>query len=411
MRTSPVLDKTAGIVLALVLTLVPIVSHAGGLGIAPLAFILGLMGFFLYFKINANPLHFSFNFIALVIFLFWLCITAVWSPYRVDDLLTNYIKLFIMGISFYFAPVVFRHVAEKKQFNMQRFFVHLMFVSVFLVTIDVSTNFKITLFFNPASNPDELVYRLIDAEQNLGHAITVLVLLLAPTTILLKAHFKAWKFLSCLFFILILMASFQNNLWIGLIGAIGVGVTSFLAYKFPRVLPKLLLWIAGCTIILAPLIAFMSSIAIKGDLSHIPGSWEHRLRMWAYCWTIILENLLSGAGFDAVRTYDEQWTTRHGLDLTIVSLHPHNMGIHIWTETGFIGALLALAVIVTSFKLVDRHVTGSAPDRAIMISGIIIAAILISSFSYGAWQFWWLGSIFFSIGLIHLVPKTYSSRV
>ena len=130
--------------------------------------------------------------------------------------------------------------------------------------------------------------------------------------------------------------------------------------------------------------------------------------MWAYCWPQILENPLIGSGFDAVRTFDEEYITRNGIQHTIVSLHPHNFGIHLWTETGFIGVLLACFVIVTSYKAFKRQIKNV--DKAAFISGVVVAAILISLVTYGVWQFWWWASFFLTIGLIQFVSEKHPSK-
>jgi len=376
MAISSTLDKTAGAVLIAVLILMPVVSHAGGLGIAPLIFILGLMGLVLHLKSGIKKIPRSPVFWCFLIFLLWLSLTSLWSPYRPDDLLTNYIKLLIMGLVYFFSVVVFRRVAITRMVKLQRIFMITTFLSALLVALDVVFNFKITLFFNPASTAEGLASRINDTEQNLGHAITVLVLLSAPMVLMLKIHYQRWKILSALFFVMVLIASVQNHLWIGIVGTLILILTIALAFRFPQIMPKLALFLAIAMIILAPLLAFISSELIKGDLSQIPGSWEHRLQMWAYCWPVIIST---------------------------VSLHPHNAGIHIWTEAGLIGCALAVGFILMCNKLVDKYT--KERDGAVLLSGVIIGALLISSFSYGAWQFWWWACIFFAAGLIHLVPN------
>ena len=119
---------------------------------------------------------------------------------------------------------------------------------------------------------------------------------------------------------------------------------------------------------------------------------------------MIAEHPLQGAGFDASRTFEESFITRDGRELTIVSLHPHNAAIQIWTETGFIGALLASTVIVALFKPITDYVQSPAHGGA--VSGVISAALIISSLSYGAWQFWWWGCVFLAIGALYFLPDS-----
>ena len=402
MGTTSTLDKTASFVLIAVLILMPIVSHAGGLGVAPLVFVLGVIGIILHFKSVETKLRQSGVFLTLAMFLIWLCITALWSPYHPDDFLTNYIKLFIIGLTFYFCPLTFKHVAKTKSKNLQRIFLTTTFLSAIFIFFDIVTGFRITLFFNPASTPRELAYRIRDAEMNLGHGLTVLVLLSAPMILLLKKQSQNWKLLATIFLALIITSSYLNNLSVGIIGTLAVVLVMFVTAKFPNIMPKTMLVLALLAVTLTPLLAFLSHQMMESDLTVLPLSWEHRIRMWAYCWPVIAENTIIGSGFDAVRTFDEKWIARDGRAITIVSLHPHNAGVHIWTEAGLIGCILAVSVIASSWKLVAEFC--QTKNMSILISGILIAIILISSLTYGAWQFWWWGSVFFSFGLIHLIP-------
>ena len=92
MQQSLTLHKAYGFVLGIVLILIPVMSHAGGLGIAPLTFILGSLGLVLSLR---TGFKISPPFIALMLLLVWATLTAFWSPYETDGFLTNYIKLLI----------------------------------------------------------------------------------------------------------------------------------------------------------------------------------------------------------------------------------------------------------------------------------------------------------------------------
>jgi exopolysaccharide production protein ExoQ len=75
-----------------------------------------------------------------------------------------------------------------------------------------------------------------------------------------------------------------------------------------------------------------------------------------------------------------------------VPLHPHNLALQIWFETGAVGALL-LAVILWSVIRSTSMITTSTLDRAVAF-GAIGATLTVAAISYGAWQSWWLGTIF-----------------
>jgi len=302
------LDKGSFIAIFVVLILLPLVSHAGGLGVAPLIFILGLMGLVLAIKTN----HFKITKfqIALITFLAWLCVTALWSPYR---------------------PRRLRHLLMAA-----------VIFAVGLLIIDLLSHFGLTLLFNPASDFNDKIFKVIDAEMNLGHSITILVLLAAPVAMLMLSQLpKGVAPWVMVFFIAFLgLAAWLNSLTVGVLGLLGVIIATLAGYASPQRIPKILLALIITVILTSPLLSFFASNYVGETGTDLPQSWDHRLRMWGYCWQVIAEHPLRGAGFDASRTFKETYIASDGREITIVSLHPHNAGVQIWTEAGLaVGAL------------------------------------------------------------------------
>lgn len=401
---TPLLDKTSFGAIFLVMVLMPLVSHAGGLGVAPLIFILGVFGLVLALKTKSFKIT-SVQ-LALIIFLTWLSLTALWSPYRPDDMLTNYVKLFIMAIVFYWSWPLFEYAGRRRPRRLQHLLMSTSLFGAGLLIIDLLSDFGLTLLFNPADDFNEKIFRIIDAEMNLGHAITILVLLAAPVSMLMLARLpkRMAKPIMAVFIALLACAALLNNLSVGLLGLIGVLAAMGLGYMLPRKAPPVLLILAVLIIMAAPLLAYIASQYAQNPPGDVPLSWDHRLRMWGYCWNVIADNPLIGAGFDASRSFDETYIAKDGREITTVSLHPHNAGVQIWTETGLIGALLASAVIASLIKPVQNFVQSRGHAGA--VSGVIMATLIISSLTYGAWQFWWWGSVFFAVGTLHLLPMS-----
>lgn len=401
---TPLLDKTSFGAIFLVMVLMPLVSHAGGLGVAPLIFILGVFGLVLALKTKSFKIT-SVQ-LALIIFLTWLSLTALWSPYRPDDMLTNYVKLFIMAIVFYWSWPLFEYAGRRRPRRLQHLLMSTSLFGAGLLIIDLLSNFGLTLLFNPADDFNEKIFRIIDAEMNLGHAITILVLLAAPVSMLMLARLpkRMAKPIMAVFIALLACAALLNDLSVGLLGLIGVLAAMGLGYMLPRKAPPVLLILAVLIIMAAPLLAYIASQYAQNPPGDVPLSWDHRLRMWGYCWNVIADNPLIGAGFDASRSFDETYIAKDGREITTVSLHPHNAGVQIWTETGLIGALLASAVIASLIKPVQNFVQSRGHAGA--VSGVIMATLIISSLTYGAWQFWWWGSVFFAVGTLHLLPTS-----
>lgn len=397
------LDKSSFIAIFGVLLLLPIVSHAGGLGVALLVFILGILGLILAQK--TNQFKITKVQISLIAFLTWLCVTALWSPYKPDDLLTNYIKLFLMVIIFYWSRPLFEYAGRRRPRRLQHLLMAMLFFTVGILIIDLLSDYGLTLLFNSAEDFNDKIFKIIDAEMNLGHSITILVLLAAPAALLMRARLpnKISRPIMTLFLALVAYAAWLNGLAVGLLGLGGVIAAAVLGYIYPRRMPHILLGLAIAVIMLAPLLAYFASHYVTTAPESLPQSWNHRLRMWGYCWQVIADHPLRGAGFDASRTFSETYIAKDGREITTVSLHPHNAGVQIWTETGLIGAVLASAIISTLFKPISDFIESRGHAGA--VSGIIIAVIIISSLTYGAWQFWWWACVFFAIGTLHLLPS------
>lgn len=409
MGMTSLLDRTNFFVIFVALVLLPLVSHAGGLGVAPLVFILGVFGLIL--ALETKRFKITKVQIALIGFLGWLCITALWSPYRPDDLLTNYLKLFLMVIIYYWSWPLFEHAGGKWPRRLRHLLMATVIFADGILVIDLLSHFGLTLLFNPASGVSDKIFKVIDAEMNLGHSITILVLLAGPVTMLMLSEFS--KHIAglaiILFLALLAWAAWLNGLAVGLIGLLSVIIAVILGYAYPRRVPALLLSLVIIVIMASPLLSFIAFNYVGETGTELVLSWDHRLRMWAYCWQVIAENPLKGAGFDASRTFKDTFVTKNGHEMTIVSLHPHNAGIQIWLEAGFLGALLAATLVATLFKPVKNYVQSQVHGGA--VSGVIIAALVISSISYGAWQFWWWGSLFLAIGTLHLLPRSEPSRL
>lgn len=398
------LDKSSFAAIFIVLVLLPFVSHAGGLGLAPLVFILGVFGIIIAIKTGGLKIT-KFQ-IALTVFLMWLCVTALWSPYKPDDLLTNYLKLFLMAVVFYWSWPLFEYAGRRRPRRLRHLLMAAVVFATGLLVIDLLSHFGLTLLFNPASDFNDKIFKLIDAEMNLGHSITILVLLAAPVAMMMVSQLPQHlaRPVLILFFLSLAWAAWLNGLAVGLLGLFGVIIATVAGYAYPRHAPKALLLLAILIIMASPFLSLFAFHYVGESGTELPQSWDHRLRMWAYCWQVIGEHPLQGAGFDASRTFKETFIAKDGREITIVSLHPHNAGIQIWTEAGIIGALLASSVIAAIINPVKKYAQSQVHGGA--VCGLIMGVLIISSLTYGAWQFWWWGCVFLAVGTLHLLAHS-----
>ena len=364
------------------------VSHAGGLGFAILGVIAGIAGIAGF----ARPLKFSEisgTVIALLVFLAWVYITSFWSPYEDPQVLNNPAKLFI-GVILYLG--VFWIPAYRP---LHWIFPLIAFIMVALLIYDQHSSSALSKLFYPLGENEHPIARENSIYQNLSHSITVLTLIAGPVIYHLWKY-KAGKFLAILWIFLVLYSAYQGRLAVGIVAILAAIMFMGLAYAVKDKVIDILTFTAATSIIFAPLAGFSMNYVPQDLKDGMNDSWEHRIEMWGYVAEKISEKPILGHGFDAVRTFDRTYT---GMQVNgkiweqnIVALHPHNAGLHIWSETGAIGAALACIVL---FML--RHSLKNAiqrkPELAIPMAGFLAAALTLCTITYGIWQEWFWGAL------------------
>lgn len=395
------IEKFAYKLLVLVLVLTPIIAHAGGLGFVPLVFLMGLAG--LVFCLLSRRFIFTKVQQALVVFTGYLCLSANWSPYEADIFITNYNKLLIMSIALYWSVYLFDLAAKKNSKKLITLILIMSFLEAIVLFVDIITQYSLTMVIESLYTSEDRLYRLVQTEMNLGHAIIFLVLLLSPVLVFIFSRYPKYISLtvSVIIVSLIIFASILNHLAIGTFSVIAVLISMGLGYIYPRFAPSFFIFISILAIILAPVLAYFSFLITEPGLTDLPMSWDHRFRMWGYCWNIISEHPFVGAGFDASRTFNDSFIAKDGRNLPLLSLHPHNLGVQIWTETGLVGAVLASIVLLSLIKPLKKITNNSKSSSA--YSGVIVASLTISLLTIGAWQLWWWSAVFLALGITKLV--------
>ncbi len=384
------------------LMFLPIFSHAGGLAMAPLAFTFGCFGV-LYFATQRPFPRPPFWFWPLALLVIWAMITTLWTLQAKDKAFGNALVLLVMIPIICAAMPIFK-VAAKTHVTVFR---HLLMAStvmaIGLLIIDLLSGYGLNMLFDPLKEGQNIGSRHADAEMNLGHGITAQTLLLAPVLVLMWTRLRGGKIGGLVLAAGLVWAGFLCRLAIAPAAVLAMLVAMGAVMVSPRLAVKMLFVLAIALILGAPIFGFLASLATDEALLNIPLSWEHRVRMWAYSWEQIAQAPIFGHGFDAVRTYDASFTARDGYDITIVSLHPHNAGLHIWTETGVIGAALASLTLAGLYKPAQKF--AAHKPRALALAGFMACLIVISSLTYGVWQYWWWGMAFIAIGALQFVPK------
>jgi len=231
--------------------------------------------------------------------------------------------------------------------------------------------------------------------------------LIWPAIILILVHFKQGWVLTIGLILVLAVTAILNRLSLCIPVLCVSAAFVALAASRPRLGIISAFLVAISTLLFAPIIGVLASLVDEATLSSIPLSWEHRVRMWAFVWERIQESWLIGNGFDVSRTLQDTFLSRDGRDITIVSLHPHNIGLQLWLETGLIGVLLATGFLMALIKPV--LVFCETKPRAAAMSGLIVATALNGALTIGIWQYWWWGLIALSAGLVSLIPHNHKA--
>jgi len=139
----------------------------------------------------------------------------------------------------------------------------------------------------------------------------------------------------------------------------------------------------------------------------IPFSIANRLLTWKFVETRIWERPWAGWGFRSSRAIPggnekfaieivnpETKSISRVLDFNI-PLHPHNQWLQIWLELGVGGALI-VALFGAGFIYRARRLNLSKSFAA-TLPGLITSVLIFASASFGAWQNWWIATVFLAI--------------
>ncbi|WP_084399265.1 O-antigen ligase family protein [Henriciella aquimarina] len=168
---------------------------------------------------------------------------------------------------------------------------------------------------------------------------------------------------------------------------------------------RVLLGVVAFAIVFAPII--LSTLGPAAVNSGLPLSASSKSRVFA--WSLAAEKTrerpITGHGIEASKEWRETFSERPNLlalmkkstDITnipwenyrILPGHPHNMGLQLWAETGFIGVALAIATLFF-LALAIPPPAALPPAIRFAAAGLIGTTFALFSLSYSVWNeaFW-----------------------
>ena len=171
-----------------------------------------------------------------------------------------------------------------------------------------------------------------------------------------------------------------------------------LLHLSPTLLSRITLLGACCLPLLMPLIIVgMDAVlhdAINGDAEFLRSSSAGvRLDIWKTAVEAIAERPFIGWGPGAFATLPNDVTIGGVFDPFQSRIHPHthNAFLQIWLELGFVGALIVTGLFVALARQILAH---SSASQQVWQVAMFSTLVTIASVSHGAWQSWWIATVF-----------------
>lgn len=128
----------------------------------------------------------------------------------------------------------------------------------------------------------------------------------------------------------------------------------------------------------------------------------HRIEIWDFIARKALEEPFFGHGLEYTRNCETFETEARFLASNSI-LHPHSALLQMWIELGIIGVLVFLGV--SAVLICSIFSSSDAVTRKAAIS-LFAVSVLVSCFSYGMWQSWWIGLLFIiSAIMLSILPS------
>lgn len=371
-------------------------TGAGGLGLSSSVGFIGLLSLPLlaapgWRAVRAAPLAPALSAAAIA----WFCITYAWSVHPRADEVYKLILLTPLYVAAVYACV--RMGEPEARFARPVLLAGAVGLGVFFA-IEALAGLPIAVMFQG------LLHDVTDPEGALGVAMRRLSRG-ATAFIMLAAPAGLWFWLRGGY---VNRAAALCLLAAGVIAAAGFGVAANVAglvvglvvmafaLRWPRVTLQTILIATALFILASPLI-MSAFVALFPDTlaERLPLSWHWRLEIWSFAVERIAEKPVLGHGLDSGRTLSETVMLR-GMEIERMPIHAHNAGLHIWMETGVIGALLAAGALLALARSVGRAALNAPLSAALGFAGAVwLASVMLG---YGVWQEWHHGALAFAFG-------------
>lgn len=362
-----------------------------GTGVSGLAMSLGIAGLWglIYgLRSQGKPLDRAFvgvwkkhgeTWLCLSLFALWVLMTSIWSP--AEELAAETVRrlaaVCVLGPIGIWAVYACR---GEDRLLAQRAIIAGVFLSFGILASEAMSHYAMNRFASPEKEPLEIA-------GDMGRAASATLTLFWVAFACLHQQDSDTRIRLALIALAIFI-SLQFGTDINAVGLALGTLAALFALSFPRFSLALISGGAATLIAAAPLIypalAQIAFTLLPGD--KMPISYGRRAQMWETAAHFIAQKPLTGWGLGAGSTFDTPILYR-GFEWPIIQLHPHAAPLHIWLETGGIGALLAAITIILAGGVAIRIFGRYRVATSALVGGLTFLA-LNWGFSHSAWREW-----------------------
>ncbi len=392
--------------LAAILVLWPIIAYMGAQGYTGAVAIGALIGL-----IYVRPKRVELYAVTCFAFIAWVVAAGFWSPEAkallTGNLLTGSFSMDMPGVRFgltalaglgvLVATSVGQAAASRTSLNVMTAAGFVQFAGLVGTAIFMP---QILALLAPISDP------VSEMPQNLLRNATSFLLLL-PFLLAWMWHRRGFEYgpiLAISMAVVAVAAFIQIGNQTAAVGAIFMLITMALVKSLPRTGFKVIFTTVAFYIVAAPALLSWGVAQLRATGLPLPRSFFSRTYSWELVGAKTREAPIIGHGPEASHTWRDQFgdhpewladaSARFGDTYAwdvypIIPVHPHNMPLQIWAETGMIGALLAaLFIFVLGWRLRPPEAWPAISKYA--TAGLVGACLAVCSFAYSMWNeaFW-----------------------
>jgi O-antigen ligase len=231
--------------------------------------------------------------------------------------------------------------------------------------------------------------------------VVMLVLVAWPVMSLAHRRFGLWAPVAvAMLVVLTLLAFYSQTAVLAMVVGIAAAI---LAWRVPRFVAAIMIvGTIASAFVLPSVLPDGPTIARWQATMAMRKSAPHRLAIWHFVAERMGERPVLGWGMDASRAIpggealvkDVMPALQLGPLAQILPLHPHNAALQWRLELGVPGAVIALAFLALALS----RAAGFASSATAL--GFAGAGVTIALLSYGAWQAWWLSSLWVGASFI-----------